>query len=169
MTDHRPLILTARPDDAALVRFETLRRTHYPAGINRVPAHISMFHQLPGSEYEAVVDRLKFAARHTPAPEVEVYGLRSMGNGVAMTLRSPGLEALRADLAEAWAPLLIAQDRQGWRGHVTIQNKVGGAAAKATLAALSASFTPWRCRIIGVDVWRYLDGPWEHLKTVAFR
>lgn len=168
-TDHRPLILTARPDEPALARFETLRRAHYPAAINRVPAHISMFHQLPGSEHDAVIDRLKFTARHTPAPPVEVSGLRSLGKGVAITLRSPELEALRADLAEAWSPLLIAQDRQGWRGHVTIQNKVDATTAKATLAELSATFTPWQCRIVGVDVWRYLDGPWEHLKTVAFR
>ena len=167
--DPRPLILTARPEAAMLARFETLRRAHYPPELNRVPAHISLFHQLPGSEFDAVVERLKFAARHHPAPLVEVAGLRSLGRGVALALHGRELDALRADLAEAWQPLLIPQDRQGWRGHVTIQNKVEPAVARATLAALAATFEPWRFRVAGIDVWRYLDGPWQHLKTVALR
>lgn len=134
-----------------------------------MPAHISLFHHLPGSELDAVVERLKFVARHHPAPEVEVSGYRSLGRGVALALRSEGLAQLRGELAEAWAPLLIPQDRQGWRGHVTVQNKVTPTEAKATLAALAAGFVPWRFTVAGIDVWRYLDGPWEHLKTVALR
>lgn len=169
MTDPRPLILTARADPASMARFEALRRAHYPAEINRVPAHISLFHHLPGSEVEAVIDRLKFTARHHPAPEIEVAGLRSLGKGVALTLHADGLAAIRAELAEAWAPLLIPQDRQGWRGHVTVQNKVDPAVARATLAMVSASFRPWTARIAGIDVWRYLGGPWEAVKFVALR
>ena len=164
-----PLILTARPDPASLARFEALRRAHYPVELNRVPAHISLFHHLPGSEFDAVVERLKFVARHHPAPDVEVTGYRSLGRGVALALHAPGLAAIRAELADAWATLLIPQDRQGWRGHVTVQNKVDPAVARATLQLLSASFAPWRFRVAGVDVWRYLGGPWEHLKTVALR
>ncbi len=169
MTDHRPLILTAQPDPATAARFEALRRAHYPPELNRVPAHISLFHHLPGSEFTGVVERLKFTARHHTSPEVEATGYRSLGRGVALALHSDGLAAIRAELAEAWAPLLIPQDRQGWRGHVTVQNKVDPAVARALLASLSASFQPWRFRIAGVDVWRYLDGPWQHLKTVALR
>ena len=167
--DPRPLILTARPDPATASRFEALRRAHYPAALNQVPAHISLFHHLPGAEFESVVDRLKFTARHHPAPEVEVTGYRSLGRGVALALHSPDLAHIRAELADAWSTLLIPQDRQGWRGHVTVQNKVDPAVARNTLALLSADFQPWRCRIAGIDVWRYLGGPWEHLKTVALR
>ena len=134
-----------------------------------MPAHISLFHQLPGSEFDAVVDRLKFVARHHAAPSVAATGLRSLGRGVAVALRSDPLAAIRAELAEAWAPLLIPQDREGWRGHVTIQNKVTPAAARATLERLAAGFAPFDFPIVGIDVWRYLGGPWEHLKTVALR
>ena len=169
MTDFRPLILTARPEPATLARFEALRRAHYPAALNRVPAHISLFHQLPGSEVDAVAARLKLTAREHPAPVAEVTGLRSLGRGVAFTLRSEGLAALHADLAEAWEPLLIPQDRHRFAAHVTVQNKVTPAEARATLAALSAGFETWTCRIVAVDVWRYLDGPWEHLRAQALR
>ena len=169
MTDFRPLILTARPDAASLARFEALRRAHYPAALNRVPAHISLFHQLPGSELMAVIGRLRLAAREHPAPEAEAVGLRSLGRGVAITLRSPGLAALHADLSEAWEPLLIPQDRHRFAGHVTIQNKATPEAARATLAALTAGFVPWTFRVTGIDVWRYLDGPWEHLHVAGLR
>ncbi len=169
MTDFRPLILTARPDAATLARFEALRRAHYPAALNRVPAHISLFHQLPGSELDAVVERLRLTAREHPAPDVAATGLRSLGRGVAITLRSPGLAALHADLAAAWEPLLIPQDRHRFAGHVTVQNKVTPAEARATLATLTAEFVPFDFRIVAIDVWRYLDGPWAALASVALR
>ncbi len=169
MIDHRPLILTARPDPGTQARFEALRRAHFPPALNRVPAHISLFHQLPGSEFNAVVARLRLTAREHPAPQVEAVGLRSLGRGVAVTLRSADLVALHADLAEAWEPLLIPQDRHRFAGHVTIQNKVTPAEARATLALLSAGFAPFAFRIVAVDVWRYLDGPWEALQSVALR
>lgn len=169
MTDFRPLIITARPDAAALARFEALRRAHYPAALNRVPAHISLFHQLPGSELDAVVVRLRTTARTHAAPQVEVTKLRSLGRGVAVILQSAGLAAIHADLAEVWEPLLIPQDRHRFAGHVTVQNKVTPEVARATLAALTAGFEPWSFNVTGIDVWRYLDGPWEHLRTVALR
>jgi 2'-5' RNA ligase len=169
MTDFRPLIVTARPDAATLARFEALRRAHFPPALNRVPAHISLFHQLPGSELAAVAARLKLVAREHPAPAVAAAGLRSLGRGVAIVLRSPGLAALHADLAAAWAPLLIPQDRHRFAGHVTVQNKVTPAEARATLAALTAAFVPFTFTVVAIDVWRYLDGPWEHLHAAALR
>nr|WP_295660998.1 2'-5' RNA ligase family protein [Polymorphobacter sp.] len=169
MTDFRPLVITARPDAATLARFEALRQAHYPAALNRVPAHISLFHQLPGSELDAVVARLKMIARDHPAPRAEVVGVRSLGRGAAYVIRSQELSALHADLSEAWEPLLIPQDRHRLAAHVTIQNKVTPEVAKATLAALTEGFEQWSFDVVGIDVWRYLDGPWEHLRTVGLR
>lgn len=169
MTDFRPLILTARPDAATLARFEALRRAHFPPAQNRVPAHISLFHQLPGSELDAVIARLKRTAAEHPAPVITATGLRSLGRGVAITLRSAGLASLHADLADAWAPLLIPQDRHRFAGHVTVQNKVTPAEARATLATLAATFVPFDFAVVAIDVWRYLDGPWAHLHAAALR
>ena len=96
-------------------------------------------------------------------------GLRSLGRGVAITLRSPELSTLHADLAAAWEPLLIPQDRARFAGHVTVQNKVTPAEARATLAMLTAGFAPFDFTIVAIDVWRYLDGPWEHLHATTLR
>ena len=133
------------------------------------PAHISLFHQLPGSEFDAVVARVRLTASEHRAPIVTAIGLRSLGRGVAVQLRSPRLAALHDDLAAAWQPLLIPQDRHRFAGHVTIQNKVAPARARATLAALTTTFVPFDFHIVAVDIWRYLDGPWEALQSVTLR
>ena len=169
LSDPRPLILTALLEPRAQAHFESLRRAHFPAGRNQVPAHITLFHQLPGSALEAVRGRLKRLCGATPPPALEVTGIKFTGQGVAYALRSPALEAARAELADGFDTLLIAQDRQGWRPHLTVQNKVDGTAAKRTFAELSSGFLPWNTRVVAVAMWRYLGGPWDPLGEVAFR
>ncbi len=169
MTDHRPLILTALAAPAAQARFEALRRAHYPAALNRVPAHISLFHQLPGRELDAIRRRLKAVCAEVPPPEIAVTGLRFTGSGVALKLRAPALDDVRAELADGWDTLLIPQDRAGFQPHLTVQNKVTPAQGRATLAALEATFLPFVTQAVAIAVWRYCDGPWETLGQVAFR
>ena len=167
--DSRPLILTAMLESGVQARFEALRRAHYPAELNRVPAHVSMFHHLPGRELEAVKRRLKAVCGQVAPPVVDVTGLKSLGKGVAFRLRAPLLEDVRAELADGWDTLLIPQDSAGFQPHVTVQNKVTSAAAKATFDALTAAFAPFSTRSPGIAIWRYCDGPWEPLGQVAFR
>jgi hypothetical protein len=161
--------LTALLAPPAQAWFEAARRAHYPATLNQVPAHVSLFHHLPGRELDAVRRRLKALCGEVPPPRVLVAEVRSIGRGVAYRLRSPELEAIRAELADGWDTLLIPQDRAGFQPHVTVQNKVTGAEAQATLDRLAAGFVPFETRAVGIAVWRYLDGPWEVLGSVAFR
>jgi 2'-5' RNA ligase len=90
-----------------------------------------------------------------------VTGLRFMGRGVAYELASSELNGLRRRLAERWSGWLNAQDRQGWRPHVTVQNKASGEVAKALHAELSARFTPFDVTAEGLLLWWYRGGPWE--------
>lgn len=161
MTD-APLILTLalHADDQA--RFERLRRLHFPPDRNLIPAHVTLFHHLPGQEVEAARDAIEARCAAPPFP-VAVSGLRFLGRGVAYALEAPALAALRADLAREWAGWLTLQDRQGWRPHVTIQNKAPPEAARALHANLQAAFTPFTVRAEGLDLWRYLGGPWKHM------
>ena len=170
MTDEfRPLILTALLEPQAQAWFEQLRRAHYPAALNQVPAHVSLFHHLPGSELAAVKRRLQAVCGPLPSPQVDVIGVKSLGRGVAVRLRSAELDAVRTELAEGWRTLLIPQDRAGFQAHVTVQNKVTGAQAKATLQTLEAGFRPFATQVVAIAIWRYLDGPWQPLGQVAFR
>ena len=98
-----------------------------------------------------------------------VDGLRSLGRGVAYSLASPALLQLRAGLARHWHDHLTPQDRQGWRPHVTVQNKASPEDAAALLAAMRAEFSPFTVRAEGLLLWRYLGGPWELEGRFLFR
>jgi hypothetical protein len=167
--DPRPLILTALLAPAAQAHFEAVRRAHYPAERNQVPAHLSLFHHLPGRELAAVKRRLQAVCGPLPPPRIEVTGPKSIGTGVAFGVRSAELDAVRAELADGWQTLLIPQDRNGYRAHVTVQNKVSSSVARATLQRLAAGFSPFATTAVAIAIWRYCDGPWQPLGQVAFR
>jgi len=163
-----PLIVTATfapGDDGWLQR---LRREHYPPEHNRVPAHLTLFRQLPpGSEAE-LHTRLAAATR-APPPRATIAGVIDLGTATALRVDSPGLVALRAELADALHGLLTPQDRTDWRPHVTIQNKVPRRVARALQDRLASELRPRPLAIDGLALWRYAAGHWEPMRRFAFR
>ena len=164
----QPLILTLEMDERSQKRFDRLRELHFPRERNYLNAHLTLFHKLPG-EHQAVisVDLQDLCLHQTPFT-LNATGLRFLGRGVAYELSSPGLSALRRDLARRWDPWLGAQDRQGFKPHVTVQNKVPPEMARALHGQLQATFTPFEVDGLGLLLWRYLDGPWELVGTYPF-
>lgn len=164
----RPLIVTALfgPGDDGWL--QQLRRTHYPAARNVVPAHLTLFRQLPPG-LEAELSARLAAATAAPPPTAAIAGIMDLGEGTALRVDSPALEAIRGDLAEAFHGLLMPQDQAPWRPHVTIQNKVDPRAARALQQQLGAAFEPRPLRLRVLASWRYRDGPWEPLKVHPFR
>ncbi len=156
--DPAPLILTLAlaPDDQA--RFDRLRAAHFPPERNVLSAHVTLFHHLPGAEAGRIAADLATASRRAPFP-VAVTAVRSLGRGVAFTLDSEILAGLRGTLRRSWEALLTAQDRQGFRPHITVQNKVSAAEAKGLLQALAAGFAPFEIGATGLSLWRYRGGP----------
>ena len=163
-----PLIVTLLLDDGAQQRFDRLRTEHFPPERNYLQAHVTLFHALPGSHLDDVTRDLAAAADRL-AFDVAVTGLRFLGRGVAYTLESAELTALRARLAGAWQPWLTAQDRQRHAPHVTVQNKVAPDVARALHERLVAGFVPYAARGRGLGLWRYLGGPWEPVGEHPFR
>lgn len=166
--DDAPLILTLALDTEAFERFDGLRRQHFPPERNVIPAHLTLFHHLPGAELAGIVGALRRTAAERAPIALRVTGLRSLGRGVAFTLESPELGALRRDLAALWAAWLGPQDRQGFRPHVTVQNKVSGEEAAALLARLQAGFSPFEATGTGLLLWHYRGGPWERAGAFPF-
>jgi hypothetical protein len=156
-----PLILTLALDRASFERLDAERRAHFPPERNVIPAHLTLFHALPGEAWAGIAARLAEAVAATPPLPLRVAGLRPLGRGVAYAVESPPLVRLRAALARDWAGWLGAQDRAGWRPHVTVQNKVAPEAARRTLAELQAGFAPWNATGEGLLLWHYRGGPWE--------
>lgn len=162
------LIVTVEMGGEDQAWLDRLRRTHFPPERNQLTAHLTLFHALAPSVESELRHRLAEAARG-PAPRAEIAGLMDLGGGVAFRIVSDDLDAVRADLAEALRGSLTAQDLQGWRPHVTIQNKVAHKTARALLDQLEPDFQPRSLRIAGLGLHRYLGGPWERLATYPFR
>jgi hypothetical protein len=141
---------------------------HFPADRNRLPAHITLFHHLPPSALAEVKARLKRLCAVAP-PDALLAEVMLLGHGVAFRVESPGLLALRDELADVFAGLLIPQDQARPRLHVTVQNKVAPDVAKALAAALKADFRPRPFVIAGLAAWHYRGGPWELAGKAAFR
>ncbi len=166
--DPDPLIVTAHLDDAAFAVLDGLRRRHFPVKLNKIPAHVSLFHRLPGDALDSVRATLAAACRDTTPFVMEASELRFLGRGVAIAYTSRELTQLHGRLAQTWTGWLSAQDRQPFRAHVTVQNKVEPKVARALIETLRDELEPPICRVEGLDLWRYLGGPWAHVGTCRF-
>jgi hypothetical protein len=164
-----PIIMTASMGAADQAWANALRRTHFPPDRNVLDAHITLFHHLPGAHESEAVARTKALAAEFAPPEARLSELMNLGRGVAYHIHSPGLLAIREMMAEGLHGLLTAQDQGRPRLHITIQNKVEPAAAKALLQTLSADFLPRPLRIAGLALHRYMGGPWEPIGEWRFR
>lgn len=164
----RPIIVTAlfAPGDDGWLQH--LRRTHFPPERNQVPAHLTLFHQLPPSLEAELSDRLAKSTAAPPPPAL-LTGLMDLGQGTAFRVESAALADIRDDLAAAFHGLLTPQDSAPWRPHITIQNKVEPGVARVLRQQLAATFEPRPLQIRALASWRYLDGPWERLKVHPFR
>ena len=162
------LIVTAQLGAADFAWLDDQRRRYFPPERNQLSAHLTMFHALPPSAEEEASRMLAGFGRDAP-PSATIAGLMNLGRGVAYRVVSDELEAIRRNLAYHFHGSLSAQDGQGWRPHVTIMNKADPKAARAVLTELEASFRPRPLTVAGLELHRYLGGPWERLGRWSFR
>ena len=169
MSGSAPIIVTALFGKADAAWFDGLRRAHFPPERNQLEAHLTMFHHLAPSLEMELKHRLAGETRGVKPPQAWAASLISLGGGVAFRIESPELADIRDRLAEAFAPMLMPQDRAGWRPHVTIQNKVSAQHARVLLDRLNTNFRPRPLGIAGLSIHRYCDGPWDRLGHYRFR
>ena len=166
--EHPPLIVTAALDEGAFDWFEDLRQAHFPRQRNKVPAHLTLFHALPGEHEHVVAQTLKTACQSLRPLQLDVRGPWSLGQGVAYRLDSPDLETLRDELAQSFSPWLTRQDQTPFRPHITVQNKAEPAEARLLLETLQMEFEPFKIFAEGLLLWRYLGGPWALVERFEF-
>lgn len=162
------LIVTAALGREDFAWLDDQRRAYFPPERNQLSAHLTMFHALPPSA-EAEAGRVLAHEAAAPPPRAAIAGVMNLGRGVAYRIVSDELEAVRRSIADRFRGLLTAQDSQGWRPHVTIMNKAEPAAARALMRELEANFRPRPLKIAGLELHRYLGGPWERLGRWSFR
>lgn len=152
------LIVTLTLNEEAGEYFTNLRNQHFPAAINYLKAHLTLFHKLPDDDFVSQALE-RFSREHSPF-NMEVAAVRSIGNGVAFKIESATLLQLHRQLQGIFKSMLIPQDQQRLWPHITIQNKVPPAEATALAHSLNNSFTPFDITATGFAVWTYLNGPW---------
>lgn len=160
-------IATVRLDDDTSRRLNLLRRKYFPPDRNFLDAHVILFHKLSVEALFILENAVaEFALRTF---EASVAGPFSLGRGVAIRVESNDLISLRKQLVARLNGELTAQDRQGYRPHVTIQNKVTAEDARECLIAVRTEWLPCVAEVEGIDLWEYLGGPWRHHARLVFQ
>jgi hypothetical protein len=168
-----PFILTAvlPPDLQGFA--EGLRRAHFPPERNHLHAHVTLFHAFAPALLEELCTFIPRVAAEFAPPQGAVKGVMDLGKGTAIALEAPELLALRGLIAEHFRGSLTSQDLHDPRPHITIQNKVTKDEARALQASLAPLLALWiaksRFAFPALALHRYRGGPWEHVKTCAFR
>ncbi|MCG6204123.1 2'-5' RNA ligase family protein [Rhodopseudomonas sp. HC1] len=157
-------ILTAELDADSFGWLDALRRRHFPAERNWLPAHLTLFHTLTAAQ----VDRLRTIALPQQPLALTFDRVRFLGSGVAVAAEAPELAQLRTRIVAALDGTLTRQDAQSWQPHVTIQNKVPPELARALYDTLGAGFVARRGEASGLLVWEYLGGPWRPHARLPF-
>lgn len=166
---HAPLLVTAELPRDVFAWAEGLRRAHFPSERNRVRAHVTLFHALPPSVEDEVRRLIAAMVAAHPPPPARFDGLMPLGGGTAFAIRSPALSAIHLEMVERLHGVLSAQDRAPRKLHVTVQNKVSPAAAKALQAELARGFIPGEFAFAGLALHRYLGGRWADAGAWPFR
>ena len=167
MPDVQPLIVTLELDDVSFSFFNTLRKKHFPAAINFIDAHLTLFHHLPANE-PSIYDDLKAWSGEQTLLDLPVTEIKSIGKGVAYKVESLALLSLHKAMQQQWKAWLTPQDGQKLWPHVTVQNKVSAAEARSTLALLQETFQPFAACGLGFRLWSYEGGPWKFLDSFPF-
>ncbi|KAK0888358.1 hypothetical protein LTR02_016383 [Friedmanniomyces endolithicus] len=162
---HRTLLTDQQHHD----RMTRLRTQYFPKRINKLDAHLTFFHALPGSKLEsAVIPVLQDVAQHTAPFRLLATKPFRLKHGIALSVaKTQGAQqaqGVHRALLEPWLKegFLSEQDRGRCNVHYTIMNKVDDELqiAKA-LEEVRDSFKPDAGTAEGLGLWRYDRGWWR--------
>jgi 2'-5' RNA ligase len=169
----RPLLVTLAVPARVQRALDTLRRAHYPPEHNRVPAHLSLFRHLPGTQAPALLSALRTEAASTRVFPLDLGPVTAMGPALVLPARSDALIALHERLSGRFQPLLVPQDRGPFHPHVTLANKLDPATLSATRRALETANPRFSTQAEGLFLWRFDEdrptNPWALLVRLGFR
>lgn len=164
-----PLIVTATLPGDVQAWADHLRTTHFPPERNFLKAHVTLFHALPPMLLEEVRSLMATLAGDTAPIDARIDAVMDLGGGTALRILSPHMLDLRAQIADHFHGMLSAQDQSKPRLHITVQNKVVRAQARALQDKLAASFVTRDFSFTGLALHHYRGGPWEAAGQWSFR
>ena len=170
-------VLTLLTDKHLHERMTDLRKKYFPKRINKLAAHLTLFHALPESRLDShVIPSLLDVTKRTAPFRVEATEPWRMKKGFAISVSSQhgGSQAkqIHRQLQEAWKGegWLSDQDAGGCRVHYTLMNKVDDEAEVQT--ALDELKSYWKGdsgNAEGLALWRYDRGFWRFERKFSFK
>ncbi len=164
-----PFIVTAELPADVFGWADGLRRAHFPPERNHLAAHVTLFHAFAPSLREELRGVLARLAGEWGPPPARIEGLMNLGRGTALAIRSPAMLALREAIAGHFHGSLTAQDSHHPRLHITVQNKVTQAEARALQRTLGPAVQGRDFAFTGLGLHRYLAPLWQAEGTWRFR
>lgn len=163
-------ILTLRVDEAHQSTIAAIRARYFPPHLNKISAHVTLFHALPGSRLATIEDDIDYLCTKAKAFEIEIKKPFLLGKGgVGLRVAAPEAKRIHTHLKGEWKKFLSKQDNGGFKPHYTVQNKVEPEVAKATLETLEKEVEDMQGLVDGLTLWRYDKGYWKDKKDFVFK
>ena len=137
LADETSYVLTLLTDSAHQRCMNSLRSTYFPARINKIPAHITLFHALPASKLDSeIIPAIKDIAARTSSYRIQATGPSRMRHGIMVNVADDIDHAnhnkhgrnmtriIHAELRKKWGEWLSEQDSTPVKIHYTVMNKV---------------------------------------------
>ena len=153
-----------------------LRKKYFPPKLNKLGAHLTLFHALPESKLEStIIPTIKRVTAEWQPFGVNAAKPFRMKKGIAISVpKNQGgdlAQKVHGALLGAWEGegWLSEQDAGGMRAHYTIMNKVDdeGEVADA-MEEVSGSWKGDRGTVVGLGLWRYEKGYWKWVEAFEF-
>lgn len=167
-------VLTLLTDTKHHQTLTDTRKRYFPARLNKLDAHITLFHALPGSKLEEHIRPTlrDITKNEAPFPILAAKPFRlSKGIAIGVPKSQGGDDARRvhAQLKGPWMDFLSQQDAGGFAAHYTIMNKVDD--QKEVQRAFEVVEEQWKaCKgtVQGLSLFRYDRGHWIHAEDFKF-
>nr|POE47227.1 hypothetical protein CFP56_00559 [Quercus suber] len=169
--DETVYVLTLLTDAPHHARMTGFRKQYFPSHLNKLDAHLTLFHALPGSKLAAsIVPVLEQVAQETVPFEIHATRPFRLKKGIAIAVPKTRGGAQAADvharLLERWERerWLSEQDAQrgGGNVHYTLMNKADDEALVEKAFEEVKGF--WKTDVgvaQGLGLWRYERGWWK--------
>ena len=179
--DHKPrtarleqeetYILALKTDRAHHQAMTALRIRYFPKHLNKLSAHVALFHALPGSRLPQIEKDIQDLVRQTHPFPITAHDPYILGgnHGVAISVDAGHAKDLFAHLQRQWRGFLSNQDNH-FKAHYTIQNKVEDEAVpRRTIEELQKDgFRESKGNVEGLSLYLYDRGYWRLTKTFSF-
>lgn len=174
-TPEQVYVLTLLTNPAHSATLTNLRNRYFPRHLNKLGAHLTLFHALPASKLSSTIKPTlrNLAAReqkfpiHAAKPFRMKRGIaisvpRHQGGAKAGEIHGELLEAFKQDEREGEEWLSEQDGRGGVRVHYTIMNKVEEEeAVQRAMGEVQGSWEGCWGEVVGLGLWRYERGYWK--------